>query len=53
MNKSDAMAQIQDEARKQAQKEIPPLDSEHIAISNEKRKSIDQPPLRHKIDPLR
>lgn len=53
MNKSIEMAHIQEEAHKNAGKELPPLDNEHIAISNEKRKSIDQPPLRHKIDPLR
>ncbi len=53
MNNSVEMARIQEEARKQAEKNVPSLDNEHIAISNEKRKSIDQPPLRHKVDPLR
>lgn len=53
MSKSIEMARIQEEAHKQTDKARPELDAEHIAISNEKRKSIDQPPLRHKIDPLR
>lgn len=52
MNKSAEIAHIQEEARKQAQT-LPPLDAEQITINSQKRKSIDQPPLRHKIDPLR
>lgn len=44
---------IQAESLKKAMQGNPPLNEEGEEISNGKRKSIDQPPLRKKIDPLR
>lgn len=47
------MHRIQHEELKEAMKGNPELDAEGGEISKGKRKSIDQPPIRRKIDPLR
>lgn len=47
------MEAIQAEKLKESEKGNPTLDAEGTVIASGKRQSIDQPPLFHKVDPLR